>query len=54
MLRFDPSGAIDPDYGVTREQLEAIYPRMMALRQELIEPGPSQANSSSQTSTSPV
>lgn len=37
MLRFDPSGAIHPEYGVTDEQLQSLYPRLLELRQELIE-----------------
>ncbi|MGV3485485.1 MAG: hypothetical protein ACO1RT_13800, partial [Planctomycetaceae bacterium] len=40
MLRFDPSGAIHPEYGVTGEQLKALYPRLIALRQELVEAAP--------------
>lgn len=36
-LRFDPSGAINPEFGITDEQLRAFYPRLVELRRELIE-----------------
>ncbi len=42
LLRFDPTGAIHPDYGVTADQLNDLYPRLSELRRELIEtPEPS-------------
>lgn len=37
MLRFDPSGAIDSEYGVTADQLRSLYPRLAELRQELLD-----------------
>lgn len=53
MLRFDPSGAVHPEYGVTGEQLKAIYPRLSALRYELIEAEP-QHDANGQTPSSDV
>jgi len=37
LLRFDPAGAINPDFGVTPEQLQTLYPRLVELRQEVVE-----------------
>ncbi|HBJ35831.1 MAG TPA: glucose-6-phosphate isomerase, partial [Planctomycetaceae bacterium] len=37
MLRFDPSGSINAEFGVTNDQLKALYPRLMELRQEMVE-----------------
>jgi glucose-6-phosphate isomerase len=42
LLRFDPSGAIHPQYGVTPEQLAELYPKLQSLRQELVEVDPGQ------------
>jgi glucose-6-phosphate isomerase len=36
MLRFDPSGAIHPEYGVTQDQLDDLHPKLEELRQELV------------------
>ncbi len=36
-LRFDLSGAIHAEYGVTEEQLRSLYPRLDVLRRELVE-----------------
>ena len=40
MLRFDPAGAIHPAYGVTQDQLNSLYPRLLELRRDWIEAGP--------------
>ena len=37
MLRFDPSGAMNPAYGVTQDQLDLLYPRLLELRRELVD-----------------
>lgn len=37
LLRFDASGAINADYGITTEQLQSLYPRLESLRQGLVE-----------------
>lgn len=37
MLRFDPSGAINPEFGVTDDQMTALYPKLLELRQEMVE-----------------
>jgi len=41
MLRFDPSGAVHPEYGVTAEQLQGIYPHLVDLRSQLVAPSSS-------------
>ncbi len=45
LLRFDPSGAIHADYGVTAEQIRELYPRLESLRRELVEVDPQQYTS---------
>lgn len=40
LIRFDPRGAINADYGITTEQLRSLYPRLESLRQELVEVDP--------------
>lgn len=37
MLRFDPSGAVHPEYGVTAERLQSLYPHLLELRRKLME-----------------
>ena len=44
-IEFDPTGAINPDYGVQVDQLVAIYPRLETLRREIVEEDPRQYNS---------
>lgn len=45
MLRFDPSGSINDDYGVTVAQLESLYPRLEELRAEMVDVDPRQYSS---------
>lgn len=45
LIRFDPSGAIHPEYGVTGEQLRQLSPRLEELRRELVEVDPAQYRS---------
>jgi len=47
LLRFDPAGAINSDFGVTTEQLQALYPRLIQLRQEMIEVAPTTTSAES-------
>ncbi len=42
LLQFDPSGAINDSYGVTTQQLQALYPRLQQLRQEMVQQDPAQ------------
>jgi glucose-6-phosphate isomerase len=42
MLRFDPSGSINDDYGITVSQLEGLYPQLQGLREEMVEVDPQQ------------
>lgn len=42
LLRFDPSGSIHPDYGITQNQLDALAPALEQQRQVLLETDPEQ------------
>ena len=42
MLRFDPAGAIHPEYGVTEAQLADLYPRLEELRSDMLQIDPQQ------------
>lgn len=42
LLRFDPSGAIDADYGVTEAELEELNPRLGEIRDDVVELDPEQ------------
>lgn len=40
LLRFDPSGSIDPDFGITRDQIAGLATRLGELRTEMVETDP--------------
>ena len=42
LLRFDPRGSIDPEFGITREQISGLAARLSGLRTELVESDPQQ------------
>jgi glucose-6-phosphate isomerase len=37
LLRFDASGSIHPEFGITQEQLDELTPQLEALRSEMVE-----------------
>ncbi|MDG2220753.1 MAG: glucose-6-phosphate isomerase [Rubripirellula sp.] len=37
LLRFDASGSIHPDFGITQEQLDELTPQLESLRSEMVE-----------------
>jgi glucose-6-phosphate isomerase len=37
LLRFDASGSLNPEFGITQEQLDGLTPRLEELRTEMIE-----------------
>lgn len=37
LLRFDPSGAIQPEFGATQDDLDRLYPRLNDCRQQLLD-----------------
>ena len=37
LLRFDASGSIHPEFGITQEQLDELTPQLEALRSEIVE-----------------
>lgn len=37
LLRFDPSGSIDPDYGLTPQQIEQLGGTLESLREEMVQ-----------------
>lgn len=37
LLRFDPSGSINAEFGITNDQLTALYPKLVELREEMVE-----------------
>ena len=45
LLRFDPSGSIDPDFGVTHEQIGSLSNTLDSLRTEMVEVDPGQYES---------
>jgi len=45
LLRFDPSGSINDDYGVRQSQLDALAPQLERQRRELLETDPQQYES---------
>lgn len=42
LLEFDPTGAIDPDYGITESELAAELEALLPLRKEIVETDPVQ------------
>ncbi len=45
LLRFDPSGSINDDFGVTQQQIDDLGEQLTALRQEMVEVDPEQYSS---------
>ncbi len=42
LLRFDPSGAIDPEFGITHDQIAGLSAQLAQLRTEMVETDPKQ------------
>lgn len=42
LLRFDPSGAIDPDFGITEANLAELLPSLAEIRNDVVEEDPEQ------------
>ena len=36
LLRFDPSGSLDPDFGITQDQIDGLVETLDSLRQEMV------------------
>jgi glucose-6-phosphate isomerase len=45
LLRFDPSGSINADFGVTEDQIEGLADQLTALRSEMVDTDPQQYHS---------
>lgn len=45
LLRFDPSGAVHPEYGITAAWLDELYPKLDELRNDVVELDPEQYSS---------
>lgn len=45
LLRFDPSGAINADYGVSEAELGGLHPRLAEIRDDVVELDPEQYTS---------